>query len=98
MSAPLRPAALTRIRTCPAPGSGSGCSSTTIWSSRTVAAFMGLTLGNAVQQRDALDVGRLREHVDGPDPTQRVARLGQLGGIGRERRRVAGDVDDPLGA
>src|SRR5437764_1217914 len=41
MSAPLRPAALTRTSTSSAPGSGSGCSSTTISPSLTVAARIG---------------------------------------------------------
>ena len=51
----------------------------------------------ALEQRDALDVMRLREHVHGAHPTQRPARLDELGGVGGERGRVAGDVDDPLG-
>ena len=38
--------------------------------------------------------GRLREHVDRPHAAQRVARLDELRGVGRKRRRVAGDVDD----
>src|SRR4051794_19206071 len=95
MSAPLSPAARTWTRTCPAPGSGSGCSSTTISPSRTVAAFMRASLG-AFEQRDALDVVRLREHVDRADAPQRVAGLGELGGVGGQRGRVAGDVDDAL--
>src|SRR5436190_13047656 len=41
MSAPLRPAALTRTSSSPAWGTGSGCSSTTIAPSRMVAARMG---------------------------------------------------------
>jgi hypothetical protein len=47
-----------------------------------------------LQQRHALDVRRLREHVDGPDLLEDVAGLDELGGVRRERRRVAGDVDD----
>ncbi len=40
MSAPLRPAAWTRTRSCPSWGSGSGCSTTSIRPSRMVAARM----------------------------------------------------------
>ena len=48
------------------------------------------------EQRDALDVRGLREHVDRLHPAQPIAGLGELGGVRGERRRVAGDVDDPL--
>ena len=51
--------------------------------------------GVALEQRHALDVRRLREHVDRAHAAQRVAGLDELGGVRRERRRVAGDVDDP---
>ena len=49
-----------------------------------------------LEQRDALDVRRLREHVDGAHAAQRPARLDELRRVGRERRRVARDVDDAL--
>src|SRR4051794_5720397 len=96
MSAPLRPAARTRTRTWPAPGSGSGCSATTTSPSRTVAARTRRRL-LALEQSDRLDVRGLREHVDRADAAQLPAGLDELRGVGRERRRVAGDVDDPLG-
>ena len=47
-------------------------------------------------KRDALDVVRLREHVDRPHALERVAGLGELRRVRRERRRVARDVDDAL--
>src|ERR1700760_3148663 len=47
-----------------------------------------------LQQRNALDVRRLGEHVHRPHAPQHITGLDQLGGVGRERRRVAGDVDD----
>ena len=48
------------------------------------------------EQRDALDVRRVREHVDRGAANELVAVLvAQHREIGRERRRVAGDVDDP---
>ena len=50
-----------------------------------------------LEQRNALDVVRLGEHVHGANLHQLPARLHQLGGVGRERGRVAGDVDDALG-
>ena len=50
----------------------------------------------SLEQRDALDVVGLREHVDRAHPLQRAARLDQFGRVRGERRRVAGDVDDPL--
>src|SRR5947209_9131926 len=47
------------------------------------------------QQRDRLDVGRVREHVDRPHALERVAPArGQLFHVACERGRVAGDVDD----
>ena len=52
--------------------------------------------GPGLQQRDALDVRRLREHVDRAHALERVAGLDELRRVRRERRRVAGDVDDPL--
>ena len=54
-----------------------------------------LTAGSLLQQRDALDVRRLREHVDRLHAAQPISRLDHLGGVRRQRRRVAGDVDDP---
>jgi hypothetical protein len=51
---------------------------------------------SALEQRHALDVWRLREHVHRAHAAQGVARLDELRRVGRERRRVAGDVDDPL--
>ena len=52
----------------------------------------------ALQQRDALDVRRLREHVDRPHRLELVAAVvHELARVRRERRRVARDVDDPLG-
>src|SRR5882757_2966417 len=45
-----------------------------------------------LQQRHALDVRRLREHVDRYDAPQRVAGLDELRSVWCERRRVAGDV------
>src|ERR1700722_8233765 len=50
-----------------------------------------------LEQRDALDVVSLREHVDGPHAAQGPAGLDELGGVGSERGGVAGDVDDPPG-
>jgi hypothetical protein len=38
----------------------------------------------------------LGEHVDRPHPPQPIAGLAELGGVGRQRGRVAGHVDDPL--
>ena len=52
--------------------------------------------GPGLEQRDALDVRRLREQVDRAHALELVAGLDELRGVGRERRRVAGDVDDPL--
>ena len=47
-----------------------------------------------LQQRDALDVVRHREQVEGPQPLQPVAVLGEDRDVARERGRVAGDVRD----
>ncbi len=49
-----------------------------------------------LEQGDALDVRGLGKHVDRPHACQPIAGLDQLGGVRGERRRVAGDVDDPL--
>src|SRR5216684_6990676 len=102
MSPPLRPAARTRTSTSPLPGRGSGCSSmTSCWSrivTARIAAEAYLRSGcGPLEQRHALDVMRLGEHVDGPDPAQLPSRLDQFGRVGRERRGVARHVDDPLG-
>ena len=51
----------------------------------------------ALEQRDALDVRRLREHVHGADAHEPVAGLDHLRRVRRQRGRVAGDVDDPRG-
>ena len=52
----------------------------------------------APEQRDALDVRRVREHVDRCAANELVAVLvAQHREIGRERRRVARHVDEPLG-
>ena len=104
MSAPFSPAARTRTSTSPVPGTGSGCSSITISPSRMVAARIArkptrrrrAAPSTALEQRDALDVVSLREHVDRADLAQRPPGLDQFGGVGRERGGVAGDVDDPL--
>ena len=55
-----------------------------------------LNVRAALEQRDALDVRRLREHVDRADAAERVAGLDELRRVRRQRRRVARDVDDPL--
>src|SRR5271170_570035 len=52
---------------------------------------------DALEQGDALDVVRLREHVDRTDLAQHPSGVHQFGGVGGERGRVAGDVDDALG-
>ena len=52
---------------------------------------------SAFEHGDALDVMRLREHVDGADLLQNPAGLDEFGGVGCERGGVAGDVDDALG-
>ena len=52
--------------------------------------------GGFLQERHALDVRGLGEHVDRPHAAQPIAGLDQLRRVGRQRRRVAGDVDDPL--
>ena len=49
----------------------------------------------SLEQRHALDVRRLREHVDRLHAAQRIAGLDELRGVRGQRRRVAGDVDDP---
>ena len=48
-----------------------------------------------LQQRHALDVRGLGEHVDRLHAAQPIAGLLELGGVGGQRGRVAGDVDDP---
>ena len=48
-----------------------------------------------LEHSDALDVRRLREHVDRLHAPQRIAGLDELSRVRRQRRRVAGDVDDP---
>ena len=51
----------------------------------------------AFEERDRLDVRRVREHVDGPGALEPVAPLGaELLDVPGQRRRVARDVDDPL--
>lgn len=50
---------------------------------------------NPRQRRDALDVIRLREHVDGLDAIDAVAALTQDAEVARQCRGVAGDIDDP---
>src|SRR5918997_2119474 len=51
--------------------------------------------GVTFEQRDRLDVRRVRKHADGPRAPQLVAPvLGELLDVPRQRRRVAGDVDD----
>ena len=50
---------------------------------------------SSLEHRHALDVRRLREHVDRLHAAQRISGLDDLGGVRRQRRRVAGDVDDP---
>ena len=52
-------------------------------------------LGSSLEHRHALDVRGLREHVDRLHAPQRISGLDDLGGVRRQRRRVAGDVDDP---
>src|SRR6202035_3677419 len=47
-----------------------------------------------LEQRDALDVVGLREHVDGADAAERPAGLDEFGRVRGERGWVAGDVDD----
>src|SRR3954471_4025714 len=50
------------------------------------------------EQRDRLDVRRVREHVHRPRALERVAPLGrQFLHVRGQRRRVAGDVDDLRG-
>ena len=50
----------------------------------------------ALEQRDALDVRRVRKHVDGAAAVEPIPVLvAKHGEVGRERRRVARDVDDP---
>jgi len=49
----------------------------------------------ALEQRDALDVRRLREHVDRADADEAVAGLDHLRRVRRQRGRIAGDVDHP---
>ena len=53
--------------------------------------------GAALEQRHALDVRRLREHVHRPDRGQPPARLDELGRVRGERRGVARHVDDARG-
>src|SRR5947199_6327669 len=96
MSAPLRPAARTLTSTSPSLGAGSGCWSIARRWSRIVTARIAWTL-SPLEQRHALNVRRLREHVDRPDPDQAVAGIDHLRGVRRERRGVAGHVHDPLG-
>ena len=61
-------------------------------------AAAGLLTHRPLEQRDAFDVRRVREHVHRPHLNQREAAVDHLARVGRERRRVAGDVDDPLRA
>ena len=49
-----------------------------------------------LEERHALDVGGLGEHVDRADAAELVAGLLELGGVRGQGRRVAGDVDDLL--
>src|SRR5262249_22647947 len=52
----------------------------------------------AGEQGDRLDVWRVREHVDRTHPLEGVApRLLQRLDVAGERRRIAGDVDEPGG-
>src|SRR6185503_21026727 len=47
------------------------------------------------ERGDALDVRRVREHVDGGAALERVPEVvAEHGEVGGERRRVAGDVDE----
>ena len=48
-----------------------------------------------LEERDALDVRRVRKHVHRPHLNQLEAGVDDLAGVGGQRRRVAGDVDDP---
>ena len=51
-----------------------------------------------LEQRHGLDVRGVREHVDRPRAHELVAVLGaQHLHVERERRRIAGDIDDPCG-
>ena len=51
----------------------------------------------AVQHATHSMCGRLGEHVHRPHAAKRVAGLDELGGVGSQRGRVAGHVDDPAG-
>src|ERR1700679_3249740 len=97
MSAPLSPAARTRTSTMPAPGVGSGCCSTLSCLSWIVTARIATANLLSDQLGHALDVRSLGEHVDRTDAHEPVPGLDQLGGVGGQRGRVAGYVDDPLG-
>ena len=55
------------------------------------------TAHSSLEHRDALHVRGLREHVDRLHAPQRIAGLDHLGGVRRQGRGVAGDVDDPRG-
>jgi hypothetical protein len=52
----------------------------------------------AREARDGLDVVRLGEHIKGGDGVKRVAARDEFAQVARERRGVAGDVDDAAGA
>ena len=51
-------------------------------------------VGHRSQDRDALDVRRVREHVHRRHLAEPIAGLGELSCVRRQRCRVAGDVDD----
>ncbi len=77
-------------------GGAHRCKPTAGRESRPRAGRPGTRRPSSLEEGDALDVVGLGEHVDGADLLQDPARLDELGGVGRQRGRVAGDVDDPL--
>src|SRR3954451_21421695 len=72
MSAPLRPAARTRISSSPLPGTGSGCSAAATEPSLMVAASMGADPSQAVHRIRRIDSGTLGKVASSPAGGGRV--------------------------